>query len=123
MERQTRPYDTFYWVDVRDVALAHAKALEAPGADGPRFLLTEGPFDNSQIASAAIKRFPELKDKFPEKLDSDMPAKLYECDTAPSREILGIKYLPINEMTVDAIESLQAFGLRATIRTLSKTRF
>ncbi|KAF9893336.1 methylglyoxal reductase (NADPH-dependent) gre2 [Aspergillus nanangensis] len=48
-----------YWVDVRDVALAHTKALECPDAAQKRFLLTAGSMCNADIARIVRDHVPK----------------------------------------------------------------
>lgn len=44
------PTASWYWVDVRDVARAHVRALEKLDAGGRRFFLMQGRMRNAQIA-------------------------------------------------------------------------
>ncbi|KAK8048711.1 NAD(P)-binding protein [Apiospora phragmitis] len=55
----TAPVFTF--VDVRDVALAHLRALTVPEAGGQRFYVVGAHFSNQHIAAAVARRFPQLR--------------------------------------------------------------
>jgi nucleoside-diphosphate-sugar epimerase len=103
---------TNFWVDVRDVALAHVAAFERPDAGGQRFLCIAGKFSNRDIASAARKNFPELKDKLPseEVKGGDYPPVVPGYDNSRATEILGIAWIDLEKSTVDNIKSLLAAG-------------
>lgn len=105
------PSQAFYWIDVRDVALAHVKAMEIDSASGKRYILTAGSFSNADIARAAFKAYPELRSEFPMQLESDKPSDLYECDTTLAKEVLGLKFRSLEESIADSIRSLKALGL------------
>src|SRR5436190_159635 len=64
-KQEIPPTGTFIWVDVRDLALGHVRAMELPQAANQRFLFTAGHFSNREIANIVQKRFPELKEKLP----------------------------------------------------------
>ncbi|KAK5047222.1 hypothetical protein LTR84_006744 [Exophiala bonariae] len=98
------------WVDVRDVALAHVKAIEVPEAGGKRFLLTAGYYSNGEIASAIKSNFPDLADKLPQDLKSDKPDDVYGIDNSRSKDVLGIKYRNLEESVIDTTKSLLAIG-------------
>lgn len=74
------PTGTWLWVDVRDIALAHVRAMEVPEAAEKRFFITAGHFDMKEVAEIAKKRFPEYTDKLPSELTSDKPSPLYGFD-------------------------------------------
>lgn len=105
---------SWHWVDVRDVALAHIRAIVWPEAAGKRFLVCQGKMSNAEIAKVAITEFPELKDKVPEVLESDEPADIFDIDTTQSREILGIQYRGLLETIVDTINTLKRTGQGAS---------
>lgn len=44
----------YLWVDVRDLALAHVKAIEVKEAEGKRFFVTAGYFSNKEVSSVHI---------------------------------------------------------------------
>lgn len=50
------------WIDVRDVAEAHVKAMEIPEAASKRFFVTTGYFSNKEICDIIRKNFPQYKD-------------------------------------------------------------
>lgn len=95
-----------YWVDVRDVALAHVRALEREGAAQKRFIVTAGTMCNAQIATIVREQVPEMGGLRPATFESDLPADLYGADTARSREILGLEYRTLQECVVDSLRVL-----------------
>lgn len=59
------PTGVFFWTDVRDLALAHARAAEVPEAGGKRFFITAGYYSNREIADAIKEAYPDLADQIP----------------------------------------------------------
>lgn len=101
---------SFQWVDVRDVALAHVRAIEVPEAAGKRFLASAGPYSNAQLGRIVQDNFPQLADKLPEEIKvADGPAS-FRIDTTPLHEILGISFRPLEETVVDTVKSLLKVG-------------
>lgn len=111
MKEKIAPTGTFTYVDVRDVALAHVRAIEVPEAGGQRFFVTAGFFSNKKIVDIVRETQPELESKLPAK-DSpdDFPDKIYGIDNKKSLEVLGLKYRPLKETVADTIRSLLAVG-------------
>jgi nucleoside-diphosphate-sugar epimerase len=111
MKEKLAPSGTFLWVDVRDVALAHVRAIEVPEAGGERFFVTAGFFTNKDIADVIRDTHPELESKLPPKdSPSDLPKDIYGYDNSKSQNILGIKYVPLKKTVVDTVDSLLAVG-------------
>jgi nucleoside-diphosphate-sugar epimerase len=104
---------TFIWVDVRDVALAHARAMELPEAADKRFFVTAGYFSNKEIADIVRKHFPEYGDRLPspETKGGDYPeAGLYKYDNSRVIKILGLKFRSLEGRIVDLVKSLKSVG-------------
>ena len=103
------------WVDVRDVALAHANAMERPEAGGQRFFVTAGLHGNKDIADAARRNFgTELADRLP---PADTPGgalpppgEVYGYDNSRATKVLGIDWIPLEKSIVDTINSLRTLG-------------
>lgn len=112
MKAQIAPSGTFLWVDVRDVALAHVRAIEVEEAGGQRFFVTAGYFSNKDIVENIRKNNPNLESILPPS-DSpcDLPEDIYKIDNTRSQEILGLKYRPLSETISDTVESLLAVGV------------
>ena len=106
------PSGVFFWVDVRDVALAHVKAMEVPAAANKRFFVTAGYYSNKEIAEIVRDSFPELASKVPEGdalKPGDYPTDgLYKYDNSRTVEVLGVKFRSLKESIVDTAKSLQA---------------
>lgn len=98
--------ELFWWVDVRDVALAHMRAIEVPGAAGKRFLAVAGRFSNEEIAQILKTNFPDLASKLPAEISVPNEGEPYKIDTTPMNEILGISFRPLKECVVDTVGSL-----------------
>ncbi|KAJ5542313.1 hypothetical protein N7535_004733 [Penicillium sp. DV-2018c] len=112
MKEKIDPTGNFLWVDVRDVALAHVRAIEVPEAGGERFFVTAGHFSNKEIADIARETHPQLESKLPAKdAPSDFPANVYGYDNSKSQKILGLKYRPLKETVSDTVDSILAVGV------------
>lgn len=98
----------FTWVDVRDVALAHVRALMMPEAGGKRFYVVGGYFSNKRLADVIRDRHPELISKLPsgEGAKDDFPEDVYGFDNSRSREVLGIEYRGLEESVDDTVVSI-----------------
>ncbi|KAI0975938.1 hypothetical protein F4678DRAFT_469708 [Xylaria arbuscula] len=92
----------FTWVDVRDVALAHLRAMTVPKAGGNRFYVVGGHFSNKQIADIIREKFPSLADRLPADAVNDLPDDVYGFNNGKSRELLGIEYTSL-EKSIPAI--------------------
>ncbi len=104
-KESTPPTGTFLWVDVRDVALAHIRAIEVPEAGAQRFFITAGHYTNKDIVDIIRDAYPELKDRLPE-ATSDLPQDVYGYDNSKSTQVLGLKYGSLKEAVVDTVKSL-----------------
>ncbi|OZJ04763.1 hypothetical protein BZG36_01839 [Bifiguratus adelaidae] len=98
------------YVDVRDVAEAHVRAVErGDKADGERFITVKGSFTWQQVVDILHKRFPEYSKRIPQ----GEPGKNYEtaCRTSGQKatDILGINYIDLEQTTVDTVNSLKQF--------------
>ncbi|PYH99623.1 NAD(P)-binding protein [Aspergillus ellipticus CBS 707.79] len=106
------PTGAFLWVDVRDVALAHVRAIEVPEAGGQRFFIASGTYSNKHLADVVREAFPELKDKLPPKdIPTDMPADIYGFDNKKSIKVLGIQYRSLEQSVTDTAKSLLSIGI------------
>lgn len=99
------PPNAFQWVDVRDVALAHVRAIEVPGAAGKRFLTAAGPYSNEEMAAIIKDRFPQLGDQFPDQIEVPQDAQTIAIDNRPAKEILGIQFRRLEDCVVDTVKS------------------
>ncbi|KAF2971764.1 hypothetical protein GQX73_g1879 [Xylaria multiplex] len=94
------------WVDVRDVAQAHLRAMTVPRAGGNRFYVVGGYFSNKQIADIIRERFPSLAHRLPADALDDLPDDVFGFDNSRSREILGINYTSLEKSISDTVQSI-----------------
>ncbi|CAG9990536.1 unnamed protein product [Clonostachys byssicola] len=104
------PTGTFLFTDVRDLALAHVRAIEVPEAGGKRFFLVAGHCSHKQIVDGLRKTHPELSSRLPENPRDDFPSDVYGYDNLRAREILGIEFKPLQECIKDTATSLLNLG-------------
>lgn len=106
----TAPVFTF--VDVRDVALAHVRAMTVPEAVGERFYVVGAHFSNKRIADIIREAYPELAGRLPPKdAEDDFPGDVYQFDNAKSREMLGLQYTSLEKSVTDTVQSILDSGL------------
>jgi nucleoside-diphosphate-sugar epimerase len=105
------PTGTYLWVDVREVALGHVRAIEVDEAAGKRFFTLAGYLSNKAIADAIRETHPHLDDKLPpQDYPDDTPADVYGYDNKRTIEILGLKYRPLEDSVKDTVNSLLEVG-------------
>lgn len=103
----------YLWIDVRDVALAHVKAIEVPEAAGLRFFTTAGKFSNKAICEIIRKHFPEYHSELPsvDVKGGDYPeGPIYGYDNARTAKALGIEFRSLEDSIVDLVKSLKSVG-------------
>jgi len=102
----------YLWVDVRDLAEAHVKGVELEQAGGKRFFTTAGFFSNRQLVEIIRKNFPQYKDTLPNEnaKGGDLPQPIYKIDNSRSKEVLSLKYIPLEKSVVDTVKSFQNVG-------------
>ncbi|KAL7621714.1 methylglyoxal reductase (NADPH-dependent) gre2 [Parahypoxylon ruwenzoriense] len=101
----TAPVFTF--VDVRDVALAHLRAVTVPAAGGNRFYVVGGHFSNKRIVDIIRRLYPNLADRLPpENAQDDFPDDVYGFNNKKSREILGLEYISFERSINDTVQSI-----------------
>ncbi|KAL2833330.1 hypothetical protein BDW59DRAFT_156832 [Aspergillus cavernicola] len=105
------PTGTFLWVDVRDLALAHVRAIEVPEAGGNRFFVTAGHCSNKRIVDAIRETHPELALRLPRDPVDDFPGRCYGFDNGRVGRVLGVEFRSLRECMRDTVSSLVAYIL------------
>jgi len=100
----------FLWIDARDVALAHVRAIEVAEAGGKRLFITAGHYSSKKIADTIRETHPELASKLPDNAEEDMPADVYQYNNTLGRQVLGIGYRSFKETIADTVNSLIKLG-------------
>ncbi|TYJ53106.1 hypothetical protein B9479_006287 [Cryptococcus floricola] len=97
------------WVDVKDVALAHVRALTVPEAGGNRFIVGAGAFAGQDFVDGIHKNFPDVKNVpvgTPGKHD-EICKDLDIFDGSKAEKVLGINYTTLNDSIIRMFESLR----------------
>jgi nucleoside-diphosphate-sugar epimerase len=110
MKEKLEPTGQWLWVDVRDIALAHVRAIEVPEAAGKRFFITAGYWSTSDAIEIIRKNFPDLAGNLMEHPESDLPKDIFKIDNSRGKKILGLEYRSLEECIVDTAKSLKAVG-------------
>jgi len=105
------------WVDVRDIALAHIRAIETDEAANQRYLVTAGTYSPQQFVDFIWRTYPEHARA--RGVSRGTPGKLfpeggvYTADNGKSRRQLGLEYHGLDDMmkqTFDRFLQLEAEG-------------
>ena len=111
MKEKLDPTGFYSWVDARDVALAHVRALEVPEAGGNRFLLMAGYHSTKRIAEIVATMGPEFREMLPKNLSAEGddlpgPEARYRFSNKRSIDVLGIEYKSLETAVKDTVQSL-----------------
>ncbi|GFP58334.1 ketoreductase azaE [Trichoderma asperellum] len=110
---ETGPVDLY--IDVRDTAEAHIKALELPEASGHRLFPVASRTSNHEIAKIIRDNFPEFAERLPgpevkggEHVDE---SKAYKWNCDETNKLLKIDWIPIEKSMIDTVNSLKDKGI------------
>lgn len=109
-EDKLPPTGTFLFTDVRDLALAHVRAIEVDDAGGKRFFITGGHCSNKRIVDAIRKTHPELISKLPKNPVDDFPDDVYGFNNSRAKDILGVEFRSLESCIGDTTASLLGLG-------------
>ena len=104
------------YVDVRDVALAHLKAVQVANAANKRFILCSTSYwypDVAKILSDAYatKGYPKIK------LEGEQVGRPLYLNTAQAREHLGMEWRSAADTLVEMVPTLVNQGILSTAET------
>ncbi|OAY64439.1 Cinnamoyl-CoA reductase 1, partial [Ananas comosus] len=97
------------YVHVRDVAEAHVRVYESPGARG-RYLCAESTLHRGELCRILTKLFPEYSVTNRCKDEANPPKKGYKFSNQRLQE-LGIEFTPVRQCLYETVKSLQEKGL------------
>jgi len=101
------------WVDVRDLAFAHAEALLRPEASNRRFLISAPEQYSFQRAADVIRQeFNWAKDVVKKGNEGEPLPNGVKADGETAGKALGIHYRPFKESVVDAITQFKQIAER-----------
>lgn len=102
----------FLWVDVRDLALCHVKAIEVEAAANKRFFVTAGHFSNKEIAKIIKKDYPQTQNLPSDSTQGgDYPeGGVYSYDNSRTKDVLGITFKSLDDSIKDTVKSFQSVG-------------
>lgn len=104
------PAGSALFTDVRDLALAHVRALEVAAAGGQRFFVTAGHYSGKQIVEVVREAFPERASGLPENLEDDLPKDVYGFDNTRVKTVLNVEFRSLKDSVVDTVASLLKRG-------------
>ncbi|KAK6532552.1 methylglyoxal reductase (NADPH-dependent) gre2 [Arthrobotrys megalospora] len=94
------------FVDVRDVADAHIKALEVEEAKGQRFLNVGGNFTWHEVVDVLRKHNKLTKNDYPP-TGEEVPS--WGFDNTKSKQVLGLNYISLEDSVLATAESVERF--------------
>jgi nucleoside-diphosphate-sugar epimerase len=103
---ETIPATSFpSFVDVRDLADAHVKALTMPEAAGRRLLINGKPMTYTMLVHALAK-VPELAGRLPADSGEDANVTPAHIVAEPDNELMGLKFHTVEETMADTARRL-----------------
>ncbi|OZJ02835.1 hypothetical protein BZG36_04356 [Bifiguratus adelaidae] len=102
------PYQAF--VDVRDAAKAHIKAMElGEKSDGERFIVVEKMFTWQELVDILRGRFPDFQDRIPKGTPGENYETMYTVSGEKAAQRLAMKYIDLETSVVETVTSLKQF--------------
>ena len=102
---QTGPRGSPMYIDVRDLAEAHARSLTASGAAGQRFFMVAAIATDKAIGDIIRQNFPKNTETVSADLSDDAPS--YGIDSSKATRVLGVDFRSLESTIVDTVASLK----------------
>ncbi|KAJ7480007.1 NAD-P-binding protein [Mycena galericulata] len=98
-----------FYVDGRDVALAHVRAIQLVVAKGQRYLLIGGSYVPDQFVDVMHRHFPQVRENLPPfDLSTVGGSPVLNYDATKVQRELGLKFTSLDTMVVDTISAILA---------------
>lgn len=81
------------FVDIRDVALAHVRAVQLPEAAGKRLILSSGSFSLDDVVKFIAQEYPDQAGRVAKWREGVSP-KPYRVDGSEAEAVLGFRCKP-----------------------------
>ncbi|TAQ88809.1 hypothetical protein B7494_g2866 [Chlorociboria aeruginascens] len=109
-DKELPPNGMHVYVDVRDLALAHVKAVTLPEASNQRFIICQGQVTSQNISDILRSSIPELEERTPKGTPGGNPLSpnAYTCSSSRAEKVLGLKFRSKEETFVDLAKQLLA---------------
>jgi nucleoside-diphosphate-sugar epimerase len=104
MIQNNNPFVSSLWVDVKDVAAAHVRALDCSAPSGTEFLHSGTEVSWDEIAEWAKQEYPQLS-----KLEPNYQGPKTKAETGSAEKYLGIKWRPWKEPFREMMEQQLSF--------------
>jgi len=103
------------YIDVRDLAIAHVKAVTEPKAAGERIIVSARGISSQGISDVLRKEIPELEERTPvgRPGTSSLPEGAYEIGNEKAKKILGVKFRSEEETFVELGKQLLEIEARS----------
>jgi nucleoside-diphosphate-sugar epimerase len=92
------------YIDVRDLAHAHVKALTTPAAADKRYLIGGFPYSNTAVVKVLNEQFPKLKSKLPVGEEDKIIVATIGAEEGNS--VLEMKFKTFEETVVDTTKKI-----------------
>lgn len=114
MQEKLSPTGTYIWIDVRDLADCHVRAMEKAEAGNQRYFTTAGLFSNAEIVEIIAREYPEYKSKLPTG-DALKEGKypddgVYAANNKKATDLLGKKWRSLDDSVRDTVRTLKEIG-------------
>ncbi|CUM63813.1 uncharacterized protein PRCAT00001397001 [Priceomyces carsonii] len=99
------------WVDVRDLALAHVRALVEPIAANQRYLVSAGNYDNQEIADI-LREASDYANLCHIPIGNPgerLASTHFATDSSKATQELGIQFRPLKDSVIDISKQLYQF--------------
>lgn len=101
------PERAYFYVDVRDAAATHVKAMTTQGLDNKRCMSYGGSYTAQRFIDTLRKLRPELQDKLPVGTPNSYSADKYtKVDNSESQKYLQLQYLSFDKTVGDTVDRL-----------------
>lgn len=114
LDGKALPTALYSWIDVKDAALAHVKAIENDDFAGERIFLTSSEqLCYKDILETISEQFPELRARLPERekwhIAGYPETGVYKVDAARARALIGKEFVPLKSSVVETVNMFKAY--------------
>jgi nucleoside-diphosphate-sugar epimerase len=114
LEGKALPTALYTWIDVKDAALAHVRAIEDEAFSGERVLLTSSEqLCNKDVLEIIYENFPELREKLPARDTWQIAGYpedgVYKVDASRAKALIGRNFAPLKGTVIETVKMYKEY--------------